>query len=220
MENSPTQNYSEQDDEEIAAILATEQEANISEDNLQTLAAEGRNYGKPSYLKYSFLFIIAAVIDIVDLADLTGIGIIISKIVTIGGTGIIYFTLWLTDGRMRKAHKLTDDLETAIADAQQKVARASRLAVRTAKVMRRIPGMKGLARKIPRAMVKIRRVARGNPLAKALIGGTINLVPFLAIINLMVVWVYLSYRDEKKAFKYARESSEEAIRQIEMSRVA
>ena len=71
--------------------------------------------------------------------------------------------------------------------------------------------MKKIARAIPRTMVRLRRLARKNPMAKVAIGGLINLIPFLAIFNLMVVWVYISYRDEKKTYRQAREAGEEAL---------
>ena len=121
--------------------------------------------------------------------------------------------MWLTDSRYKKAHELIGNLEEAILDVQQKVARASSFAMKSSKFLRKVPGMKGLARKIPRTMVRVRRLARKNPLTKVLIGGAINLVPFLAMLNLMIVWIWLSYRDEKKAFKQARETSEETVEQ-------
>src|SRR3989338_489644 len=211
----------ETDEEEaIALVFQTEQELNLAKQRLLAVSEEGQSYKNPSLLKYGFLFFVAGAIDAVDFLDLTGAGIIIAKIVSIAGTCIIYFTLWLTDSRFKKAHELIGNLEEAILDVQQKAARVSSLAMRTSRVISKIPGMKGLARRIPRTMVKIRRLARKNPLTKVLIGGAINLIPFLAIINLMIVWVWLNYHDEKKAFKHARQSSQEALTQIEMTGTA
>ena len=204
---------SDEEEEETALAFQAEQELNLALQQVSQLYEEGQNYKKPSLLKYSFLFTVAGVIDVVDFLDLTGVGIIIAKIVSIAGTGIIYFTLWLTDSRYKKAHELIGNLEEAILDVQQKVARASSFAMKSSKFLRKVPGMKGLARKIPRTMVRVRRLARKNPLTKVLIGGAINLVPFLAMLNLMIVWIWLSYRDEKKAFKQARETSEETVEQ-------
>ena len=224
IQNPNDKKNEESNEEEISATLFAEQELNLAQQNLMALSAEGQSYKKPSFLKYSFLFTVAGIVDVVDFLDLTGIGIIIAKIVSIAGTGIIYFTLWLTDSRLKKAHELVGNLEKAILEVQQKVARVSSFAMKSSKFLGKVPGMKGLARKIPRAMVGIRRLARKNPLTKVLIGGAINLVPFLAMINLMVVWIWLTRHDEKKAFKQARETSEEAIKQssqtVEATRTA
>ena len=219
-----TTNSDEEEEEETALAFQAEQELNLALQQVRQLYEEGQRYKKPSLLKYSFLFTVAGIIDVVDFLDLTGLGIIIAKIVSIAGTGIIYFTLWLTDSRLKKAHELVGNLEKAILEVQQKVARVSSFAMKSSKFLGKVPGMKGLARKIPRAMVGIRRLARKNPLTKVLIGGAINLVPFLAMINLMVVWIWLTRHDEKKAFKQARETSEEAIKQssqtVEATRTA
>ena len=174
IQNPNDKKNEESNEEEISATLFAEQELNLAQQNLMALSAEGQSYKKPSFLKYSFLFTVAGIVDVVDFLDLTGIGIIIAKIVSIAG---------------------------------------SSFAMKSSKFLGKVPGMKGLARKIPRAMVGVRRLARKNPLTKVLIGGAINLVPFLAMINLMIVWIWLTRHDEKKAFKQAREASDEAAEQ-------
>ncbi len=216
MDNENQGQTTEENEEETATILSSEQELNIARENLQKKIAEGELFKKPSKLKYAFLFTVAGIIDVIDVLDVTGVGIIISKIVSIGGTGIIYFTLWLTDTQLKKAHKYEDDLSMVGMGFEDKIQRYSRLAMKTSKKLAKIPGLKGVARKIPRTLVKLRRVARKNPITKVLLGGVINLVPFLAIINLMVVWIYLVYRDEKKAFKKAREAAQEAMEQVKL----
>lgn len=181
---------------------------------LLKLIEEGKSYNRPSWLKYGFLFLVAGVVDIVDLADFTGIGIIFSKIVSITGTGIIYFTFWLTDNKLKRAQVYSDDALTAIVELQETVSQMSRLAMRTSRLMRNVPGFKGLARRLPRAMVNLRKVARRSPVTKILIGGVVNLIPWLAIVNLMLFWIYLSYRDEKRTFREAKEVAIQAEEQL------
>lgn len=209
-----------EDEREIAAALEAEQELNLAEQQLTEVAESGQRYGHPSYLKYSFLFTIAFIVDVVDTTDITVVAILLSKTVSIVGTGIIYFTLWLTNGKVKRANEYEKNLATAVAFAQERVAQYSRVAMRTSRVVGKVPGMKGLARRIPRAMVRVRRIARKNPLTKVLIGGAINLVPFLAILNLMVVWIFFSYLDEKKALKGVKEASKEATEQFEIPQEA
>lgn len=200
--------------------LAAEQDFNLARQQFDQNLQEGSQYGRPSFLKYGFLFAVAGVVDIVDAADATGIGIIISKIVSIGGTAIIYLTLWLTNGKIKKAQEYGDSLETSMASFQSQVARIDRATFRGAKAIGKIPGLKGLSRGARLARIKIKKIARKNPLTKVLIGGAVNLVPFVAIINLMVFWIYLSYRDEKNTYRQAREAADEAGQEFETTQTA
>ena len=204
--------------EEDASIqLAAEQDLNLARQHFGQVIADGQEYGSPSWLKYGFLFAIAGTVDIVDAADATGIGIIISKIVSIGGTAIIYLTLWLSNGKVKRAHEYGENLEQSAAAFSTKAAQIDRTVLRSAKALGKVPGLKGVSRGARLARIKIKKFARKNPLLKVLIGGGLNLVPFLAIINLMVFWIYLSYRDEKNTYRQAREAAEEAIEQTQMA---
>lgn len=207
--------------EDLAAIqLGAEQRLNQTRQQIAKMLEEGKTFKPPSKLKYAFLFLIAGIVDLVDWADLTLIGIAISKVVSIAGTGIIYFTFWLTNGRVKRAEVYSDNALAALAEWQQAVSQYSRLAMQASRAFRRIPGLAGAARSIPRAMVKIRRLARRNPFTKILVGGALNLVPWLAIVNLMIFWVYLSYRDEKRTFREAREMSQQIAAEIELPQTA
>lgn len=201
------------ENEDIATQLAAEQDFNLARQQFDQAVTEGQQYSRPSFLKYGFLFAVAGVVDIVDAADATGIGIIVSKIVSIGGTAIIYLTLWLANGKVKRAHEYGENLEASVAAFSSQAARIDRTALRGAKALGKIPGMKGVSRGARLARIKIKKFARKNPLTKILMGGAINLVPFVAIINLMVFWIYSSYRDEKNTYRQAREAAEETIEQ-------
>src|SRR3989338_7104844 len=112
--------FDEESEDETAAILSAEQDLNIAQEDLRSKIEEVKNYRKPSKPKYVFLFTIAGIMDIVDLLDVTIVGIVISKIVSIAGTGIIYFTLWLTDTHFKKAQKYKDDLYKVALNAEYK----------------------------------------------------------------------------------------------------
>lgn len=203
-----------------AIQLGAEQGLNQTRQRVAQMLEEGKSFRSPSKLKYLFLFGIGGLVDLVDFADLTGIGILLSKIVSLGGTTIIYFTFWLTNGQTKRAEVYSDDALSALVAWQQSVSQYSQLAMRTSKMLRQAPGLRGVARSIPRAMVKVRRIARRNPITKILVGGAINLIPWLAIVNLMVFWIYLSYRDEKRTFKEARDLSEQVGHEIERPEAA
>lgn len=206
--------------EDISAQLASEQEYNLAAQQFNQTVEEAKQYDHPSYLKYGFLFAVAGIIDIVDVADVTGIGIIISKIVSIVGTVIIHLVLFLSNGKAKRAHQYGENLEASVAAFGAQTARIDQAVLRGAKTLGKITGMKGLSRRARLARIKIKKFARKNPLTKALIGGALNLVPFLAIINLMIFWVYMSYRDEKNAYQQAREAALEAAQQFEQTQTA
>lgn len=210
----------ETDEEEVFAQLAAEQDFNLAQQQLNRTIEEAGQFNHPSFLKYGFLFAVAGIMDIVDVLDVTGIGIIISKIVSIGGTAIIYLVLWLTNGKIKKAEKYGDDLAASMAAFQTQAAQAERFAMRASKTLGKIPGLRGLAGQIPANIGKLKGIAKKNPFTKILIGGAINLIPFAAIINLMVFWVYMSYRDEKNAYQQAKEAAVSAVEQVEQTQTA
>ncbi|TSC74082.1 MAG: hypothetical protein G01um101444_379 [Parcubacteria group bacterium Gr01-1014_44] len=202
-------------EEDVSTQLAAQQEFNLANQQFNSAVEEGQQYGRPSFLKYGFLFAVAGVMDIVDVADVTGVGIIISKVVSIGGTAIIYGVLWLTNGKVKKAQQYGDNLAASVATFQAQTARAERMVLRASKTLGKIPGLKGLAGKIPANLGKLKGIIKKSPLTKILIGGGINLIPFVAVINLMVFWIYMSYRDEKNTYRQAREAASEAIEQTQ-----
>jgi hypothetical protein len=200
---------------DLANQLDREYQLSLILQQADQIKQEGQSFGRPSFFKYFVILIPwAIVVDLVDAADLTGIGIILGRAFSIFSWVSIMLIMWFTDGELKRAHRYTENLEETVADIQKNIAQTTRFALRGSKILRRVPGMKGVARQIPRTLVKIRRAARKNPLTKVLIGGAINMFPFLAIFNLLFVWVYLSYRDEKKSFKHAQEESEIAYNQI------
>lgn len=184
--------------------LEYEQAIYNAQNSYQELIEEGEAYGHPSYIKYGFLLFLAIIIDIVDLSDLTGIGAIIGRSVSLVLTCLMILIFWLTNTKQKRAESYIDRIPEAISEIQANVAHATRMGLRTAKIARRIPGLRGVARQIPRGLVKVRRLARKNPMTKLLLGGTLNLIPFLAVVPWSIVSVVLSYLDEKKSYENAR----------------
>ena len=207
----------EEIEEDLAVSFAAEQNLYQIKKELTEIEKEGKSFGHPSYLKYGILFTLAGTIDLVDLLDFTGVGIIVSKVVSFFLSAIIMLIFWLTNTKMKNAQNFAEGLEKRALHLQKSVVYASQLAMKTSRILGKF-GAKKAARAIPRAMVKIRRIARKNPIFKPLIGACINLIPFLAVLNLMVFWIYISYRDEKKTYQGAQESAEEAVSQIELPR--
>ena len=127
----------------------------------------------------------------------------------------IILVSWFTDTKLKNAQSHPEEVGKAVILAQQRIATATRTGLRTAKALRKIPGMKGVARTIPRGLIKVRRVAKKNPLGRILIGSGLNSVPIINIIPWQVVSVLMAYRAEKQTLEEARRTTNEAIEQLQ-----
>ena len=201
------------EEESLANELALEQEVYAAQQELQNIASEGKSYGHPSYIKYFILFSLAVIVDVVDFADLSALLAILARFFSFFAWIGMLLIYWFTDTKQKNAEKYVQDVEARVANVQLAIARGTKSALRTAKLLRKVPGMKGVARQIPRMLVKIRRVARKNPITKIAVGGALNLFPFLAIFPWMFFGVLWTYLDEKKTYKNASESGEEIVSQ-------
>lgn len=207
-----------EEEEMVMNEMAEEQELYQLRQQAERIYEQGQSYGHPSFFKYFVVLIPWAVaVDIVDTLDvdvMTWIGFIFARSFSILSWLSILFILWFTDGKLKSSRNYAESLESTISDLQKDIVLTTRYALKTSKYLRKVPGMKGVARQIPRTLVKIRKFARKNPLTKVIIGGALNIIPWLSIFNLLCVWVYLSYRDEKKSYKQAAEMAKEAYEQI------
>lgn len=206
------QNNSEnlaENEEDLAAQLSAQQDFYAARKEMDVLREEGQSYGNPSYFKYGILFALAGIIDLVDLVDATGVGMVISKIVSFSLTGVIYTVILLTGTKYKKAQAYAQNAAERIQDLQKAMSRAEQRLVKFSGALSksRVPGARKAGRAVAKGVSEIKRLASKNPATKVLIGGALNMVPYLAILNIMVVWIYFVYRDEKEALKTARETS-------------
>ena len=112
------------------------------------------------------------------------------------------------------------EAEKAVILVQQRIATATRTGLRTAKALRKVPGMKGVARAIPRGLVKVRRVAKRSPLGRILIGSGLNSIPIINIVPWQVISIIMAYSAEKQTLEEARQATSEAIEQLQAQAVA
>lgn len=211
-ENEEEQNENK---EELSAELAAQQDLYAAQKGIDDFHEEGRSYSKPSYFKYGILFALAGIIDLVDLVDATGVGIIISKIVSFSLTGAIYGIILLTGTKYKKAQEYVQNATERIQDLQKTISRAEQRLAKFSGALgkSRMPGARKAGRAVARGVSGIKKLAYKNPATKVLIGGALNMVPYLAILNIMVIWIYFVYRDEKEALQTAREMSEISVQE-------
>src|SRR3989344_5042440 len=160
------------EEQQYATELAAEQELYDIQRQIQQLDAKGQSFGRPSLLKYGLLLVLAILADAVIIGSylLFGAGIVISTLLASPFIIFIILISWFTDTKLKNAQAHPQEAEKAVILVQQRITTATRIGLRTAKALRKVPGMKGVARAIPRRLVKVRRVAKRSPLGRILIG--------------------------------------------------
>lgn len=220
--------FSEQVAEERAqeleeeAILTEESEANqldaIREAEASSIQQQandilqaGMSFQGPSMLKWGILLVLAITNDVIDLLALTGIGEILSWLISLGLTALILLILWMSDGEFKRAQRYVTDISD-IAQQTQMAAQATeiregvgRLTKGVAEKLKKIPGLKNIG---------IRETPRKNPLARVLLGSAIESIPYIGLVNLITVWIFFGYLAERHAYKEARRAAEESYEQM------
>jgi len=217
-----------EEEERYATELAAEQELYAAQAEAAELHSQGQEFRHPSYFKY-FVILgpLAAIIDLIDLVDLTGFGAIVGRTISFIVSAVIILIFWFTNTKQKRADEYVDNIQKNMEVIADRIANAERNIVRVARLSRKVPGAKQLYRKlhlrtIRRARVALRRVAKStkNPIVRSAVAGTLNLVPFLALVPWMLVGIWLSYRAEKESYKNAQEASESVLEATEETETA
>lgn len=205
-------------EEQYASELAVEQEFYNIEQQIQKLAEEGRLFGRPSLFKYGLLLFMAILADIVIIGSyfLFGVGIILSTFLASPFIISIILVSWFTDTKLKSAQAHPEKLEQAVILVQQRVVVATRTGLRTAKALRKIPGMRGVARAIPRKLIQVRRVARRSPIGRILMGSGANTIPVINLIPWQVVSVLMAYSAEKRMLEEVKQATDDAVEQLQL----
>ncbi|HEY4520632.1 MAG TPA: hypothetical protein VJJ72_02410 [Candidatus Paceibacterota bacterium] len=197
-----------------AIALAMEQAIHQEEQKLEAVVDEGKSFRKPSKIKYGFLIICAVIKDLLDIlaipAAATVAGYFVLKAISVVISVLILAVFWFTRTKQKRAEKYIDEIGEVLAEIQENIAHYTRLALRTAKIARRVPGGGRIARQVPRLLVRARRVARKNPITKLLFASALDLVPIIDVVPWTSLGVALSYLDERKSFQNAYTAASEA----------
>ena len=206
------------EEQQYADELAAEQEFYIARSEAAELYNQGQEYGRPSLFKYSLLALLALIVDAIDIIDLTGIGIIIGRIISFIVSAIIVIIFWLTNTKQKRADKYANTIQKNIEIITARIADAERNILRVAGLSRKIPGAKQLYRKLHLKTIRPLRLAvkrvfknSSNPIVRFMAAGVLNLVPFIAVLPWMLIGIWLSYRAEKESYKNAREAAESVL---------
>src|SRR3989338_7358556 len=114
-------------DEDIANQLADQQEYYQTEQQLIDFHNEGIRYGHPSYTKYAIVSLLGLITESTDFLDLIGIGMVISKPVSLFLTFVIFLIFWLTNTRQKgadnyvgKAEKIVEAITANLAHIERR----------------------------------------------------------------------------------------------------
>lgn len=173
------------EEEAYAQELAFAQAEQEDAAEIESLRETGQSFGHPSYLKYGLLFLLAGIIDIMGVVELdpTFAGWFLAKLVTVPCYITMFAISWFTSTKHKEAQEYVKTLEERF----EQIGTLARVGIKqTAKFLGR------------------------NPKWLVAIGGGLDLVlpPFLSLLNLSTVWVYIAYRSEKRAYRHASETAE------------
>lgn len=191
-----------------AGELAAAQAKTQAGHEIANLAKEGKAFGKPSIFKYIVLFFLATIVDIVDFAELSGVGYFIAKTIAIFCSILMFLIFWFTGTKQKQASEFTKGLEQMVAKLQANIDHVARLTVKYSRLARHIPGGR-------KAAIKIYKIAKSNPMTGFLAASIINLMPIIDLLPWSIIGVYLSYRDEKSAYRIAAEEAETAANDLQ-----
>lgn len=199
---------------EYANQLAQEQEAESGlaevKEEINSIYEEGLSHSLyPFALNYIIFFLPLAIAnDLAELLDLIPyIGFILSWFVSIFLSVLLILIFWFFNAKYKEAKNYLKNIDARLASIEHKLlilTRTTRYALGTAKALRKIPGIKGVARQIPRVLVKLRKPLKPllrNPMIKLVVGAGLEAVPILSWVPWSTLSVILSYFDERKMYK-------------------
>jgi hypothetical protein len=200
----------------ITEQLAIEQETTSINNQIDVVHQEGKAYGKPSRFKYFVLFLLASIVDLLNLLTLTGFGYAISVIVSVVITIIMYLLFWFTNGKQKRANEyqqkivaFTQELQKNIAHLERRTVQITRLAGKFSnnKIIKKLKPVKALRK----GAAKILKVTRRNPMTKFLGSAIANMIPILDLFPWQIIGVYLSYRDERETYADASNVADDLL---------
>ena len=109
-------------EDDYAEQLAINQEYYQAEQQLIDFHNEGTGYGLPSYVKYAIVSLLGIVTESTDFLDLVGVGVVVSKPVSLFLTFIIFLIFWLTNTKQKNANDYAGKAEKLVETVRSNLA--------------------------------------------------------------------------------------------------
>jgi hypothetical protein len=175
-DNAIAQQEAFEEEEEYANQLAAEQEQALAyQQEISVLDNIKQSLTSPSIFKYLLILAVFAIPnDLIDALEFTGVGLIISWLVSMFLSAGSMLVTWFADGEMQniKAHQK---------NLQNYKKKAVGVLTKTAS--------------------SIARFAPRSPLGKILIGTILEMIPYISIFPWASICTLLAYNDERKTYK-------------------
>lgn len=154
------------------------------EDSITTaIQREALSFGKASLFKYLIILLIFAIPnDVIDAIDVTGVGIVVSWLISFFLSMATILVIWFADSELQRVKS-----HLSRVDSHKKT----------------------LIGKLTKISSKLTKYAPKNPVVKVIVGSILEMIPIVSILPWSSISVVLAYLDERKAFKEARESANE-----------
>ena len=190
---------------EISNAMETEREMENMYQQSQSLYEEGMEYKKPSFFKYSVLYGLTVVIELIDLTTFTGFGIPVAMLVSFALSTLMFLIFWFTNTKQKRADEFAEKASAWLQELPKNMAHIERRGVQAARLVRKFKPVRKMAVKSYAALKK-------SPLSKFAAAAVANLIPLLDVMPWVIVGVWLSYRDEKASYRNANEAAVEGVK--------
>jgi len=161
-----------------------------------------KNLKKPSFILYALFIFLMLITDVLDLVELTGVGIIVAKIIQIFATIISMLVAWHSGSRIKAINNVhesiaqrTSQITHRLAVYRQRYAKAIGVARRLGVLKRGSTGAKLVLR-----ISKYTKFTR-SPVIKTASANILEFIPVVGILPLQTIFAIWTYLDHKGAYK-------------------
>ena len=159
----------------------------------------------PSGFKYFCLYSLAIIGDLVDYAQLTGVGLILTWGVTLIISPILFFSGLGVNKRVKLMREFQENIQTNIAHIARLVQTYTRRYVMAIRMSRKIGVLRRPVRKAALKVARVRKIVLRNPATKNTMAIIADLIPILSLLPWRTIGVYLMKKDEMRTFLETQE---------------
>ena len=158
----------------------------------------------PSGTRYAFLYALAIVGDLMDLAVFTGIGAIISFIVDLFIGAILFFAGRASRDRIKGMNVFQDSLHQYVQNMERKIIAYRNAYAKILRASRKVKILRKPVRKIALRFAKLRRSVVRSPYGRTIAAIVADLIPILDLVPWRTINIYMMKKQEMLAFQDAQ----------------
>lgn len=159
----------------------------------------------PSFFLYISLYGLSIIGDILDFANLTGVGVVVSIVVDLFIGTILFFAGRAAKNRVDTMNRFQNDLHDKIQNIENKIVTYRKAYAGALKLARKVKFLRKPTRVIALRFAKLRRSIARNPSARTIAAIGADLIPILDLLPWRTINIYFMRRDEMRAYKEAKE---------------